>query len=512
MFHTRMARIFPVFLPALSLLFSLQALTAQVAPQQLTRVEPGLENAVKWKWNAVPSPAGDWGLPLPEAPPPLPMQAPTPGVTATDPDGYVVKRGDALILIAKKYGVTVDQLKLANGLTNNLIRVGEVLKIPTPEEIARMPVPATIPAPGKPAAAPGAPKPGAFDPEILLFQIYLDGQGFSPGPIDGKTGLRFQKLMFLYQNLNADARDIEILRARAQSTVGDLLTTYTLKPEDFRFIAPPKAQKAVPRETPKPGSKTKKPSAPTPLAPPTYEDLTTSPMLAYRSPWEFVAERFHCDEALLRSLNPSLKTLPAAGTEFRVPNVDPFEIEKAFFGVIQPAPDMVNPTTALMVDLSRLEIYQGDRLVAVFPVVSARPALRGRGTWKVLDAIPKPRLATLRESREKPQATSSFFVGENATITPETPVLAKEEFLAAGPRNPVGVLWINLAKSDDPEVLPFGLHGTSIPDRMSVQESLGGFRLTNWDILRAARLLPPGTPLRWQQSTAPSVRSAQPIR
>lgn len=512
MFSTGMASITRVIVPTLALFISQEIVSAQVAPQQLTRVEPGVENAVKWKWKAVPSPASDWGLPLPEAPPPLPMQASTPAIAANDPDSYVVKRGDALILIAKKHGVTVDQLKLANGLTGNLIRVGDVLKIPTPEEIARMPLPYPSPASGQAAPAPGVPLPGAFDPEILLFQIYLDGQGFSPGPIDGKTGLRFQKLMFLYQNANVEARDIELLRARAQSTVGDLLTTYTLKPEDFRFIAPPKAQKAVPRETPKPGAKAKKPAAPPPLAPPTYEDLTTSTMLAYRSPWEFVAERFHCDETLLKDLNPSIKAMPAAGTEFRVPNVAPFEIEKAFVGAVQPAPDMVNPTTAVIVDLSRLEIYQGDRLVAMFPVVSARPALRGRGTWKILDAIPKPRLATLRESREKPRATSSFFVGENATVAPETPVLATEEFLAAGPRNPVGVLWINLAKSDDPEVLPFGLHGTSIPDKMFVQESLGGFRLTNWDIIRAARLLPEGTPLRWQQSTPPSVQSAQPIR
>ena len=61
--------------------------------------------------------------------------------------------------------------------------------------------------------------------------------------------------------------------------------------------------------------------------------------------------------------------------------------------------------------------------------------------------------------------------------------------LAAGPNNPTGILWINLAKGSDPKALPYGLHGTSIPGAMTKQESIGGFRLTNWDIARAVRRL-----------------------
>jgi hypothetical protein len=41
-------------------------------------------------------------------------------------------------------------------------------------------------------------------------------------------------------------------------------------------------------------------------------------------------------------------------------------------------------------------------------------------------------------------------------------------------------------------------HGTSIPGYMATQESLGGLRLTNWDIVRAAQLLPEGTQLEWK--------------
>jgi lipoprotein-anchoring transpeptidase ErfK/SrfK len=59
-------------------------------------------------------------------------------------------------------------------------------------------------------------------------------------------------------------------------------------------------------------------------------------------------------------------------------------------------------------------------------------------------------------------------------------------------------LWINLAKSNSKDPLPYGLHGTSIPDNMNMLESIGGLRLTNWDIARAVRQLPSGTPLEWR--------------
>jgi len=43
---------------------------------------------------------------------------------------YVVKSGDTLFAISQAYGVTVNQLKAANGLTSSLIYTGQILKIP----------------------------------------------------------------------------------------------------------------------------------------------------------------------------------------------------------------------------------------------------------------------------------------------------------------------------------------------------------------------------------------------
>lgn len=43
---------------------------------------------------------------------------------------YIVKKGDSLWSIAKKYNTTIEQLKVANNLTSNLLNIGQILKIP----------------------------------------------------------------------------------------------------------------------------------------------------------------------------------------------------------------------------------------------------------------------------------------------------------------------------------------------------------------------------------------------
>ena len=56
---------------------------------------------------------------------------------AGDPSGelptyinYIVKKGDSLYVIAKKYGITIDTIIKDNGLKNNLLSIGQKLIIP----------------------------------------------------------------------------------------------------------------------------------------------------------------------------------------------------------------------------------------------------------------------------------------------------------------------------------------------------------------------------------------------
>ena len=57
----------------------------------------------------------------------IPVSVPSDSTNTTT---YVVKRGDSLWLIANKYNTTVDNLKLLNNLSTNLLTIGQELIVP----------------------------------------------------------------------------------------------------------------------------------------------------------------------------------------------------------------------------------------------------------------------------------------------------------------------------------------------------------------------------------------------
>jgi lipoprotein-anchoring transpeptidase ErfK/SrfK len=59
--------------------------------------------------------------------------------------------------------------------------------------------------------------------------------------------------------------------------------------------------------------------------------------------------------------------------------------------------------------------------------------------------------------------------------------------IPAGPNNPVGLVWIDISKEH------YGLHGTPEPSAIGRAQSHGCVRLTNWDALKLASLVKPGT-------------------
>ena len=59
--------------------------------------------------------------------------------TTPSSEYYTVKSGDSLWSIAKKYGISVDELKAANNLTSNVLQIGQRLNIPSMSGITTKP-------------------------------------------------------------------------------------------------------------------------------------------------------------------------------------------------------------------------------------------------------------------------------------------------------------------------------------------------------------------------------------
>lgn len=93
---------------------------------------------------------------------------------------HTVGKGEVLGKIAKKHGVSVAALREANGLHNDLIRVGQKLKVPAREAAAPAQVAAAMPATTKPAppiqVAAAAPAPTPAKPAAAKTQTAQTGE------------------------------------------------------------------------------------------------------------------------------------------------------------------------------------------------------------------------------------------------------------------------------------------------------------------------------------------------
>jgi LysM repeat protein len=93
---------------------------------------------------------------------------------------YVVATGDSLSVIARRFGVSVAAIKAANNLSGDTIRIGQKLVIPAAGQV----VPSAAPAP-----APKAPAPA------ISGQTYTVQEGETLGGIANRAGVKVQDLM-----------------------------------------------------------------------------------------------------------------------------------------------------------------------------------------------------------------------------------------------------------------------------------------------------------------------------
>lgn len=289
--------------------------------------------------------------------------------------------------------------------------------------------------------------PVAVQDVTTQLQIFLDQQLFGPGKIDGSPGEFLGKALIRYQRAHGLPETGVLDENIPLDSVFPVYTTYTFKPGDEKFVGDLPGQ---------PSAQAKKKK------------------LLYPSLLEFITERYHCSPVLLAKLNPRLKLNSLKlGETIRVPNVEPFVIEDLpKQGFLPEVPEFKGRVINIYRKQKLLDVMDGDKLLATVPIT---PGLAGggaketpAGAWKIVGIATSPTFRWDKGVLDHGKRTDNAYE------------------LPAGPRNPVGVLWIGLNKPG------IGIHGTNNPQTIGRAESHGCMRVANWDVVRISKLITKG--------------------
>jgi lipoprotein-anchoring transpeptidase ErfK/SrfK len=271
---------------------------------------------------------------------------------------------------------------------------------------------------------------------LVRAEVLLARAKFSPGIIDGQGGDNLKNAISAFEMAHGLPVDGKMTPAVWTALAADkqpALTDYTITPADVKG---PFLEKV-----------------PTDMA-----EMAKLPAMSFTGPVQELAERFHMDPALLKSLNPNAD-FTAAGTQIVVAALGSDRLKV--------------PVSRIEVDKTKREVRAygpADLLLAVYPATvgsTDRPAPEGE--WAVRAVAPNPTY-TSDPSR------LTFGKASNGKLT-----------IPAGPNNPVGSTWIDLTKDT------YGIHGTPDPRMVGKTASHGCVRLTNWDVRQLSLAVKKGT-------------------
>ena len=287
----------------------------------------------------------------------------------------------------------------------------------------------------KPAAKKAA---AAVNIEAVQTQVMLDRAGYSPGEIDGAIGTGTKRALAAFTKGGGSA----------DALPADAITTYKITAED----------------------------AAGPYTPDIPEDMIEKSKLkslGYKNILEALGERFHASPNLLKRLNPGAKF--AEGEEIKVPNVlDAAQPNAAPRGGPSEAGSPTTPegtTVTVRKSTSDMTVTDGSgRTLMYAPVTTgSENDPLPLGEWKVNGVQKNPTF----------HYNPKLFWDADPTHS--------KALIPAGPNNPVGMVWVDISKPH------YGLHGTPEPATVGKTSSHGCVRLTNWDAMKLATLVKPGT-------------------